>query len=145
MAPYVLNSEAMRVVERNERGNVTYRKRYRKGDEVDTSHMDEAHVASLVEDGLLVESEDDLSDSVDAGDLAPTSGPFGAATGEPGDATAPEESGTEQSEDDDALVDEYSSMDYAQLQKAAKDRDLSAGGSADDLRARLRADDADES
>jgi hypothetical protein len=45
------------------------------------------------------------------------------------------------SEDDVEMVDEYSSMDYADLQQEAKGRGINAGGSADDIRARLREDD----
>lgn len=51
----VLNREAMRVVERNDRGIVTYRKRYKQGDVVDTSHIDSAQVENLQRSGALVE------------------------------------------------------------------------------------------
>lgn len=34
--------------------------------------------------------------------------------------------------------DQYAGMEYAELQQTAKGRDLSAGGSADEIRARLR-------
>jgi hypothetical protein len=63
---YYLNREAFRVVERNDRGNVTYRKRYRRGDEVDVSHIDETHVENLVNSGALVESEDDVQETPEA-------------------------------------------------------------------------------
>lgn len=150
----VLNREALRVVQRNDRGLVTYRKRYSKGDVVDTSRMVESHVENLVSSGALVESSDDLSDSPDAGDTPPSSGPFGGATVDLPESPMPtpqvgdfsteaenDESGDDESED----IDDYSDMDYASLQAEAKSRDLNAGGSAEDLRARLRADDADES
>ena len=166
---YILNTEAMRVVEKNDKGTVTYRKRYKKGDEVDTSHMDEARVEHLVSKGTLVQSEDDLSEDVDAGSLAPTSGPFGAASAHQDGTTVaappaePVQDGSVEGntfvpvndddesavtpteptgEDDVEEVDKYSEMDYADLQKAAKARDLNAGGSGDEIRARLRADDA---
>lgn len=174
---YILNREAMRVVEKNDKGIVTYRKRYRKGDEVDTGHMDEAHVDSLVESGVLVESEDDVTPEGDASAISPTSGPFGAATGEATattattDAVVTEEDEAEQigdpdsgsvaantlqpsnpesevvpparTDDDDVeAVDQYSDMDYPTLQKTAKARDLNAGGSGDEIRARLREADA---
>lgn len=160
---YLLNTEAMRVVNRNERGTVTYRKRYKRGDEVDTSKMESEYVEALVAKGTLVQSESDVAEPADAGDTPPTSPPFGAATapsvpGEDGP-DADEMEGTEQDTgeeekpegfeeatgegDDEAEhdVDEYDAMDYADLQQVAKSRDLNAGGSAADLRARLRDDD----
>lgn len=142
---YILNTEAMRVVTRNERGNVDYRKRYRKGDEVDTSKMDEAHVQNLIERGTLVQSEDDLTEQESATGTSPVSGPYGASTEVTPETEAAAASTPEAQPDSNAVedVDEYSDMDYASLQREAKERDLSAGGSADDLRARLRADDAD--
>lgn len=161
----ILNTERMRVVERNERGNVTYRKRYKKGDEVDVSHMDEAHVERLKESGVLVASEDDLSEPVAAGSLPPSSGPFGAATTGSGDPTVPEDEqvvadgsaevsdpdadpdnhtggGAPVDEGDGETVSRYDSMDYSELQAEAKSRDLRyVGVGADDLRASLKADD----
>lgn len=166
---YFLTTEAMRVVERNDKGNVTYRKRYRKGDEVDTSHMDEAHVENLVAKGTLVESEDDVPEGQDAGDISPVSGPFGAAAAHQ-DGTTPAAPPVEPVQDDGSVaantltpsnpesqieppapsgddeddveeVDQYSDMDYADLQQTAKSRGLNAGGSAEDLRTRLREDD----
>jgi len=167
---YILNTEAMRVVERNDKGNVIYRKRYKKGDEVDVDHLEEGRLEVLVEAGTLVESEDDLSEEVDAGSISPVSGPFGAASAHQDGATPaappvePTQDGSvegntfvpvnddDQSvvtpteptggDDDVEEVDKYSDMDYAALQKEAKARDLNAGGSGDDLRERLRADDA---
>ena len=135
---YYLNTEALRVVKRDERGRVIYRKRFKKGQEVDTSEMEDFRVQQLVEKGTLVESEDDVDGAADAGDTSPVSPPFGAEAGDAGEATAAGQQASTDGED----VDEYSSMDYATLQKTAKDRNLNAGGSADDLRARLREDDA---
>lgn len=178
MAPYILNTGAMRVVEKNDKGNVTYRKRYKKGDEVDVKHLEDGRLDVLLAAGTLVESEDDLSEAVDAGGLAPVSGPFGAAsahqdgttpaappvepvqteaerTGDPDSGSVaantltpsnPEsqvEPPAPSSDDEDVEeVDEYSDMDYPTLQKTAKARDLNAGGSGDEIRARLREDDA---
>lgn len=39
-------------------------------------------------------------------------------------------------------VDEYDALDFAELRDAAKARDLSAGGSAEEIKARLREADA---
>lgn len=148
---HVLNREALRVVERNDRGIVTYRKRYRKGDEVDTSHMDEAHVEALVESGALVASGDDLSEQGSATATEPTSPPFGASTQGPGDATLTEATsgdggpteGSNASDEDEHEVDRYDAMDYAELQAEAKSRGLNAGGSGTDLRDRLREADSE--
>lgn len=176
---YRLNREAMRVVEKNDKGSVVYRKRYRKGDEVDTSHMDDGHVQALIESGVLVESEDDVTEAESAGSISPTSGPFGAAsahqdgttpaappvepvqqeaseTGDPDsgsvaantleptgddDPAAVDNNPTGEDEDEVEDVDRYSEMDYPALQKEAKSRNLNAGGSGDEIRARLREDD----
>ena len=153
---HILNRERLRVVERNERGAVTYRKRYKKGDEVDTSHIDDARVQNFLDTGVLVESEDDLSEPESATATSPTGGPFGAATTHSDATGVPEddqvEEGTDDSgefddeaddpnadlADDEHDVDEYDSMDYAELQQAAKAKGVSASGSAVDLRNRLR-------
>lgn len=47
------------------------------------------------------------------------------------------------SEDDGTPGDQYDTMEFAELRDAAKNRELSAGGSADEIRARLR--EADQS
>lgn len=47
------------------------------------------------------------------------------------------------SEDDNEPGDKYDAMEFAELREAAKERELSAGGSADEIRARLR--EADQS
>lgn len=134
---YLLNREALRVVRRDDRGRVVYRKRYKKGDEVDTSQMEDHRVEHFVEKGVLVQSEDDLSGTESAGATSPATGPFGAATREATE--GPEAEGQTGGEPHD--VDQYDSMDYSELQQAAKQRNLNAGGSAEDLRNRLREDD----
>lgn len=167
MTKYLLNTERMRLVTRNERGNVNWRKSYSRGDEVDTSKMDEARVKHLVEKGTLVSSEGNLSEPESAGATSPTSPPFGASTAGPEDTsgaepdeddgsesvvddpdvfTAPHEPGEdvtpEGGGDEPEDVDRYSEMDYATLQQEAKTRTGNGSGSAEDLRARLRAADA---
>lgn len=152
---YYLNRERMRVVERNDRGNVSYRKKYVFGDEVDTSKIDDAQVESLVNSGALVEDRDNLKRRREGNVPFPGSQVAGAATAPSADHSEhfdveDEDDGetdpsTAQTPGEDALqpeeVDDYTSMDYAELQQEAKSRDLNAGGSANDLRARLRADD----
>lgn len=142
---YYLNSDRMRVVQKNDRGLVTYRKRYGRGDEVDTSKIEDAQVENLLRTGALVESEDDVAERGAPRPPYRGSEVTGAATGEAGENPEHDTDRTIMAEgdgeDDGELVDEYSGMDYAELQQAAKGRGLNAGGSADDLRARLRVDD----
>ena len=45
-------------------------------------------------------------------------------------------------DDPNSELDQYDDMSFDELRAAAKDRDVSAGGSADDIRTRLRQDDA---
>lgn len=152
---YILNRAQMRVVGKNDKGNVNHRKRYRKGDVVDVSVLDEYRVQTLVDAGVFVTSEDDLTDTPDAGDTSPVSPPYGAATvgsdgtsgplpvddSEQSEGEGEGEKSNPEAEDDEAghLVDEFDEMDYPTLQKAAKAADLNGGGSAEDLRVRLRA------
>lgn len=148
----VLNTERMRVVERNERGNVTYRKRYQRGDVVDTSHMDEAHVENLKKDGVLVD-EEEAEEGEGTSDDSEGSGDSTEGSGDPSATLAPSPDDDDNSTggapvagNDEDVVSEFDSMDYSQLQAAAKERDLKyVGVSADDLRASLKADAADES
>lgn len=150
---YILAAEALRVVERNDRGIVTYRKRYKKNDEVDTSHMDEAHVENLVRSGRLVESDTDTSDNTNLDAVTPSAesvatgtdagtnatqgaGPVSQTDEAGGDADADIE------DDDNAGGDRYDGMSYPELRAEASARDgVNANGSAEDLRARLREDD----
>ncbi len=142
---YILNRERLRIVERNERGSVVYRKRYKRGDEVDTDHIDDARVQNFLDTGVLVESEDDLDEPESAGATSPTGGPFGAATTGSGEGQGVEEGSDDgEGSDDEHDVDQYDAMDYGELQQAAKSRNLNAGGSAEDLRTRLREADSDE-
>lgn len=146
-----LNRESMRVVQRNDRGAVTYRKRYKFGDEVDVEHLDEGREDALLESGALVESEDDLRPRRSGNVPVPGSQVTGAATGEAADHSEHFDVPDDDDETDAStavspgetpeVTDEYTSMDYAELQGEAKGRGLNAGGSANDLRERLRADD----
>lgn len=152
----VLNTERMRVVERNERGNVTYRKRYQRGDVVDTSHMDEAHVENLKESGVLVdEDSEEATDDAEGEDGSPVApaGPVPSDTttgrSDEGSATlapSPDDAdnstgGAPVANDENEGVTEFDSMTYAELQAEAKERDLKyVGVSYDDLLASVKAD-----
>lgn len=156
MTSYYLNREALRLVKKDDRGRVTKRKRYRRGDKVDASLLPEDRLELFLDNGTLVESEDDLDEAVRATAVPPSSPPFGAESTPHGeddedgpdhnddpDAPTGEEDDTEPDDGGVVNVDAYEAMDYAELQQAAKSRDLNAGGSAQDLRDRLRAADAD--
>lgn len=144
----VLNTGAMRVVQRNERGVVTYRKRYRRGDVVDTSKMDSDRVEALKAKGTLVEKsefDEDQGDTSEAAVQATRGGFADTPTGGPAENAGQVESPDgEDDASDEQTEDAYATMDYAQLQAEAKSRGLNAGGSAEDLRGRLREDDADD-
>ena len=123
---YILNREATRVVQRNEKGTVTYRKRYKKGDVVDVSYIDPTQVENLVASGAFTVEDDGEDDTEETeGPESPDEDPKGS-----GDGT-------------DGQDDGYDAMSYADLQAEAKSRDINAGGSADELRERLRAFDED--
>lgn len=141
---YILASEAMRVVEKNDRGGVTYRKRYKRGQEVDVSHIDDAQVESLLASGALVESDSDEAEAVqEATDTPEGSEVTGDTTGDTGEPLSPAALPQNQPEEPDEQEDRYDAMSYPDLQREAKERDLNGGGSAEDLRERLRADDAE--
>lgn len=148
---YYLNRERFRVVERNDRGNVVYRKMYKFKDEVDVSHIDETHVENLVASGALVQSKDDLTGWTGPRGPYPGSQAVGAAgvsaadhseIDDPGASPEEKKAASGSVDDDDPEdVDQFSSMDYAELQAAAKAADIPANQSAEDLRAALRAGD----
>lgn len=153
---YYLTTQGMRIVETNDRGNLTYQREYTYGEEVDTDHMDPARVESLVESGDLSEEDPRQAQQQDrseqAARAAGINGPVGAEavdahgtpvtpTGVPGegaDLDAEQTDGDGESVED---VDEYSSMDYSELQSEAKEADppIAANQSAEELRAALRA------
>lgn len=150
--------EAMRIVEKNDKGNVTYRRRYKTGDVVDTAHIDDARVQALVDDGVLVPKSEYEGGAGAATTYAEGSGdPTGdaavgaAGAGTQGTAEAPTEG--DEGEGDGTEADEapdYADLDYAALKAEIDSRNedrnettaISKQGSADDLRARLVADDA---
>ena len=150
---YILTTEAMRVVQRNDRGNVTYRKRYKKGDEVDVDRLEEGRLEALLEAGSLVDSSDAEQDDDDAespqGQPVATGTDAGStATQGAGPVSSVDEAGGDSEDDieasDDAGGDLYDGMSYTELQQEAKSRGLNAGGNAEDLRGRLRDDDGSE-
>lgn len=142
---HFLNRERMRVVQRNDRGSVTYRKQYKFGDEVDVSHLDETQVKNLLKSKALVKSKDDLTGWTghtypgQVTGAALRQGEDHADIADPG--ASPEEKGEVDDDDDPEDVDQFSSMDYGQLQDAAKAASppIPANQSADELRAALRA------
>lgn len=125
---YRLNTEALRVVQRNERGVVTYRKRYRKGQVVDTSKMEDYRVEALVAAGALVEGDEvESTDDTDE----PTEDPAAAGAGPVPTATA---GASEPQYEDD--LDETS---YSDLQRIAKEETGDGSGNTEALITRIRA------
>ncbi len=143
MSKYILKAEATRVVQKNDRGIVTYRKRYKRGDEVDVTKIDETQVQRLVEAGHLVlddgEATDDAAEALAAEQARATATSSGAGVADLG-STATNEGG-----DQDEEGDRYDGMSYSDLQAEAKQRTGNGGGSAEDLRERLREADKEES
>lgn len=190
---YRLTSEALRVIQSDEKGKVTYRRRYKKGQIVDTSKMDEKRVELFIQKGYLVdedaEPEAEPEETEDGQESSEGSDGSEQATGDLPDlpegldydellawvaegeelddrrgrasAVFAQEKENEdfdesavsadlqkavygdRSGDDDSDVhpDKYTEMNYPSLQQEAKSRGLNGGGSADDLRIRLREDD----
>jgi hypothetical protein len=140
-----LNREAMRLVKTNDKGRVTKRKRYKFGDEVDETFFDGSDQEGRLGQATTVDA------AVGAAGASPRPGDAGTPLPDAEEgALVPEPTHEDEdqgagapadSEDDVEMVDEYSSMDYADLQQEAKGRGINAGGSADDIRARLREDD----
>lgn len=155
---YVLRAAALRVVKRNERGSVTSRKRFTQGDLIDPSLWDdEAEFQRLVDQGSVEEVEGDADEAVsDETTPAPSGTPDsyypvrGAGTEPSADSQYRDESGDGGPVTDEDPVNEgpgegedrYDALTYPELQQEAKARTLNAGGSAEDLRDRLREADA---
>lgn len=140
---YRLAHDGYVYAETNEEGNVLRKHRYRKGDDLkDVPQEDLDRLLSLgaaVDTEAQEDGQDTQEDS--EGQAALTGGQSAAQE------NAPQGGGEDDEEDesDDDESDEYDEMDYPTLQQTAKERGLNAGGSATDLRERLREADADES
>lgn len=129
-----LNREALRVVGKNEKGTVTHRRRFKKGDKLDKASLDilgDDRVQHFLDRGVLVDEDatEDTDGPETGSDTPEDPQGSGEATGEAGG--TPETDGP----------DKYDEMSYADLQAEAKERTGNGGGSADDLRARLREQD----
>lgn len=154
---YYLTTQGMRIVETNDRGNITYQREYVRGEEVDVSHIDDARVEALVESGDLSEKDpNEQPAALDEGQTtraAAMSGPVGAEavnaagnpvtpTGVPGEGSDLEANQVDEASatrtDEGHVVDKYDGMDRSELQQEAKNADINANQSADALRAALR-------
>lgn len=140
---YVLNRDVLRVVKRDERGRVTSRKRFLRGDVVEG--LDQVDIDRLTRNDAIVDEGD--YDEPEEGPTGPSVGPAalsGQMTAEDqGDPDEPVGEGNEFTADDESPEgDEYDSMTAAELQEEAGNRNLSKSGSKADLQARLREDDA---
>jgi TATA-binding protein-associated factor Taf7 len=139
---HILLAEATRIVVKNDKGIVTFRKRYKRGDVLDVEHIDPAHLQKLIDSGHVTDGTEEVTDDADA-DLAADAARVRAAgsTGGTGDLGT---SSTQSDQDEDAEGDRYDGMSYADLQAEAKQRTGNGGGSAEDLRERLREADAED-
>lgn len=124
MVKYVLKAQATRVVNKNDKGIVTYRKRYKRGDVVDVSYIEPAQVEALVAAGHLV---------LDDGSAAPDAEEEAGATGTPDDAEGQGDA------EDEAEAEDFNSYDYPTLQRLAKERTGDGSGGKQDLIDRLTA------
>lgn len=122
MTKYVLTVERIRVLKYDEQRRVTDRQSFNKGDVVEG--IDDYRLKQLLDAGAVAEqgSEDAEQAQGDAGSPADGEGQETPVEGQ----------------------DKYDAMSYSDLQSEAKSRDINAGGSAEDLRERLRAFDEDE-
>lgn len=116
------------------KGKVTYKKRYFKGDVI--PDLKEAEYERLLAIGAVVaEGEDDSSDdeTTDTTDTTDAEGGDGNDDGDVDDNTDDETENT----GDPLTSPDYESMTYVDLQHLAKQRDLPAGGTKEDLIVRL--------
>lgn len=143
MAKYILKSEALRVVTHNEKGNVNYRRRYKRGQEVDVSKIEDAQVEALLRTGRLVLDTEEPTDEAEAALAAEAARVIAASS--PGTAGDLGSTATQTDQDEEAEGDRYTNMSYSDLQAEAKQRTGNGGGSADDLRDRLREADKEDS
>lgn len=132
MAKYILTTERMRIVQRNERGNVTFRKRYSKGDEVNPDHLEEGRLEALLESGALVEDSEADEVSEQSNQSAPNLDP---------ETDDEDEDDTDEDDDSSTGPDRYDDMSYADLQAESKSRTGDGSGGAEALKARLRQQD----
>lgn len=165
---YRVTREAMRVVQRNERGVVIYRKRYKRGQRVDVARLPEGRLEALVASGALVNEahdDDDAGEYEDGRGPVGSSGLTGAATDgsydhaddtdlnsppvdEDADADEddpdvdPAAAGPVEDPEDPPTVDQYTEMDYDTLKAEADKRGVSKAGGAEGIRTRLREADA---
>lgn len=168
---YTLTTERMRCVKKNERGVVTKRVQYKKGDKIDPDMLVDGRLDQLVASGALVDSEaeqptDDGTAEQRAGQATGSvAGPVGAALNpaNPGDpvtdeqhdeaaanadanADEDEEAELELLEDHASSVDSpdsYDSMAQDDLHNEVAARGVETGGSDELLKRRLRQNDAD--
>lgn len=152
MPKYIVAATSHLSLTFNQKGEVTHKDRIPKGGEVT---MSEAEAERLVRTGGLVlasdaDTEQDSSEAerVQADSAAASAGGVTGGDGEVHpDHLGPEDdadldTGDDTGDDGDVEPDPYEDMEYADLQQAAKARDLNAGGSTADLQARLREFDA---
>lgn len=148
---YRLNVLSIRKFTKDEEGN-RRAKVYRRGDKIPLEQED---ADRLLKDGSVTlwseapEEEKEAPEATGDAPVAPaavsgqTADPVLTEGGEEATVEDPNaEPGGGGGDAADTHDDGYDDLDYPALQKAAKDRGLNAGGSAEDIKARLREDDS---
>lgn len=128
---YVLRTERLRIVERNDKGNVTARKRFKRGDVVTKSDFaDPDRFNQLVASGALIEQEkfNEADEMIVPAEVLGKQGVTGGST---------------EGRSDGGAVDpvdppeDFTSYDYPTLQQLAKERTGDGSGGRDALIERL--------
>lgn len=143
---YVLNRDVLRRTKRDDRGRVTYRKRFVRGDVV--TDLEQVDIDRLTRNDAIVPKGDYVEPEQASG--GPSVGPAALSgqtaaedQGDPDEAVGEGNEYTEP-EADETDEDEYDGMTAAELSEEAESRGLAKSGSKADLQARLREDDANQ-
>lgn len=136
----------VRLVERDERGRVTKRVRFGKGES--PKGFSDERVEAFKRTGTLKEEAEVASEEPtpepSVGPAARSGQTVAEDQGDPDEPVGEGNDATDEGGGDETVEDEYSDMTVAELQDEAESRDLSKSGNKADLQARLREDDASE-
>lgn len=137
---YVLAVSRYLNITKNKAGKVLRKERLSRGDSVD--HLSEEQLDRLLSLGAI-RDEDDVPEPVENTEQEHP-GQDGGEDSEGQDGAGDGQDEDEGGEGGEPEPDEFEDMDYPSLQQAAKARDLNAGGSADEIRARIRQHEAEQ-
>lgn len=142
---YVVLADGQSMFEFNERGDMTHKARFKKGD---TVSLTEGQAAGLLRHGGIREAGEAPRDADGPDEGAGTTEAVGGSGETFTDEDLPfDEDGVKDLDDDGNIVededDDYESMEYGDLQALAKSRTGNGGGSKADLIERLRKHDSE--